>query len=133
MLTTKYRRKVITPEILKYLEEIIVKFCHEQGCSLLEINGEANHIHVLFEYYPQLQLSKFVNSLKTVTSRLVRKQFPEEVRNVYWKPVFWNGSYFIASCGGVTIETLKKYVQNQNTCGDSSSRQHSLADGFSPH
>lgn len=113
VLTTKYRRKVITPDILNRLEEIITKFCNEQGCLLLEMNGEADHIHVLFEYYPQLTLSKFVNSLKTVTSRLIRKEFPEEVKRVYWKPIFWNGSYFIASYGGVTIETLKRYVQDQ--------------------
>jgi len=118
VLTTKYRRRVITPAILKRLEEIVAKFCNEQGCLLLELNGEADHIHILFEYYPQLQLSKFVNSLKTVTSRLIRKEFLEQVKQVYWKPVLWNGSYFIASCGGVTIETLKQYVQNQG--GDSS-------------
>lgn len=113
VLTTKYRRKAITPTMLSRLEEIVKAFCQEQGCKVLEFNGEADHIHLLFGYYPQLTLSKFVNSLKTVTSRLIRKDFSEELKSVYWKPVFWNGSYFIASCGGVTIETLKKYVQSQ--------------------
>ena len=113
VLTTKYRRKAITPSMLTRLQEIIQVFCQEQGCDLIEFNGEADHVHLLFSYYPQLTLSKFVNSLKTVTSRLIRKEFAEELKKIYWKPVFWNGSYFIASCGGVTIETLKKYVQGQ--------------------
>ena len=113
VLTTKYRRKAITPSMLARLQEIVQMFCQEQGCEIVEFNGEADHIHLLFTYYPQLTLSKFVNSLKTVTSRLIRKEFAEEVQKIYWKPVFWNGSYFIASCGGVTVETLKKYVQGQ--------------------
>jgi putative transposase len=61
VLTTKYRRTVLTPAMLKRLEEIVAKFCNEQGCLLLELNGEPDHIHILFDYYPQLQLSKFVN------------------------------------------------------------------------
>ncbi|WP_206338317.1 transposase, partial [Synechococcus sp. 65AY6Li] len=27
--------------------------------------------------------------------------------------VFWTGAYFVASCGGVTVEELKKYVEQQ--------------------
>ena len=99
--------------MLSRLQEITQDFCKEQGCDMIEFNGEADHVHLLFGYYPQLVLSKFVNSLKTVTSRLIRKEFSEELKEVYWKPVFWNGSYFVASCGGVTVEMLKKYVQGQ--------------------
>ncbi|MGF1538992.1 MAG: transposase, partial [Pleurocapsa sp.] len=29
----------------------------------------------------------------------------------------WTGAYFVASCGGVTIDVLKKYVQNQDSPG----------------
>ncbi len=80
----------------------------------MEFNGESDHCHLLFRYYPQLQLSKFVNSLKTVTSRLIRKEFAENLPYSYERRhVFWNESYFIASCGGVTVEVLKKYVQSQ--------------------
>ena len=44
----------------------------------------------------------------------MRKEFEEHVNKFLWKDVFWNGSYFIASCGGVTVEVLKQYVQSQN-------------------
>jgi putative transposase len=54
-----------------------------------------------------------INNVKTVSSRLIRKEFSERVEQFYWKDTFWNNSYFIASCGGVTIEVLKKYVENQ--------------------
>ncbi|WP_206336942.1 transposase, partial [Synechococcus sp. 65AY640] len=53
--------------------------------------------------------------LKTVSSRLIRKEFATEVARFYSKPVFWTGTYFVASCGGVTVEELKKYVEQQAT------------------
>ena len=81
----------------------------------IEFNGEDNHIHLLFQYYPQMQLPKFIGNIKSVTSRKLRQEFPEQVNKVYWKKVFWNESYFIASCGGVTISVLKKYIENQDT------------------
>jgi putative transposase len=113
VLVTKYRRKVISPVILARLTEVVNSLCYKWGCEVIEFNGESDHVHLLFSYYPQLQLSKFVNNLKSVTSYHIRKEFATEVKRFYWKPVFWNSAYFIASCGGVTVEVLKRYVQEQ--------------------
>ena len=113
VLTTKYRRKAMSPAVLKRLTELVDHLCQRWGCQLIEFNGEADHVHLLFGYYPQLDLSKFVNNLKTVTSRMIRKEFASHLRRYYRKPVFWNSSYYVGSCGGVTVEMLKKYVQSQ--------------------
>jgi len=116
VLTTKYRRKVMTAPMLKRLREIFEALCQKWGCEIVEFNGESDYIHFLFAYYPQMQLSKFVNNLKTVSSLYIRKEYPLEVQRFYWdKPVFWHSAYFIASCGGVTVETLKRYVQAQDS------------------
>lgn len=115
VLVTKYRKKVIDVDILQRLEEIIRSVCEKWGCDVVEVNGEPDHIHLVFSYYPQVQLSKLINNLKTVTSRMIRKEFEERLAKVYrTAPVFWTNSYFLASCGGVTIEQLKQYVQNQD-------------------
>ncbi len=114
VLTTKYRRKVINAAMLIRLGEIFDGLCQKWGCEVVEFNGEQDHVHLLFGYYPQLQLSKFVNNLKTVSSLYIRKEFSEEVAKFYWKPVFWHSAYFIASCGGVTVDQLKQYVQQQD-------------------
>ncbi len=82
--------------------------------QVIEFNGEADHIHLLIDYSPKVQVSKLVNNLKTVSSRLIRKEFAQQVNQFYSKPVFWSGAYFAASCGGVTLEQLKAYVRNQN-------------------
>lgn len=58
---------------------------------------------------------KLVNNLKTVSSRLIRKEFADEVKAIYTKAVFWSGAYFVASCGGVTVDQLKAYVEQQHS------------------
>ena len=70
--------------------------------------------HILFEAPPQVQLSKLVNNFKTVSSRLIRKEFKEHIDKFYYKPYFWSNSYLILSTGGTTIETIKQYIENQN-------------------
>ncbi|PPT08258.1 ISSoc3 orfA transposase [Geitlerinema sp. FC II] len=110
---TKYRRQVINKEIHDRLHEIFNETCRKWEVNLIEFNGESDHVHLLIRYHPQIQLSKFIANLKTVSSRLIRKNFADRLRQVYRKPVFWTGSYLVASCGGVTGEQLKEYVKQQ--------------------
>jgi putative transposase len=79
------------------------------------LDGETDHIHLLFQYYPQLSLPKFVGNVKSVTSRRLRAEFADTIARHYRQAVLWNESYFIASCGGVTVSQLKTYVEGQNT------------------
>lgn len=82
---------------------------------MIEFNGEEDHIHLLFQYYPQLELPKFISNLKSISSRRLRSEFQQQVNQFYWKAVFWNESYFIASCGGVTVTILKRYIEKQDS------------------
>jgi len=115
VLTTKYRRNVFTKPMLDRMHEILEDLLSKWDCKLIEFNGEENHIHLLFQYLPQMELTKLVNNLKTVTSRRLRSEFTEQVDKFYYKDVLWNGSYFIASCGGVTVSTLRKYIEDQDS------------------
>ena len=114
VLTTKYRRKVFTGEMIERLQTILWELCRKWECKMIEVNGEEDHIHLLFQYYPQLELPKFVGNIKSVTSRRLRREFPK-LATVFKKSVLWNESYFIASCGGVTVSQLKAYLEKQNT------------------
>ncbi|MBF0442413.1 MAG: transposase, partial [Oligoflexales bacterium] len=58
--------------------------------------------------------SRFENNLKTVTSRLIRKEYAEHMRKFYWKPLLWTRAYCIITAGGAPLETLKKYIENQS-------------------
>ena len=117
VLVTKYRRKAFTREMLERLHVIIEELLGKWDCKLVDFNGEDNHIHCLFQYHPDVELSKLVNNLKSVSSRKLRQEFSEHLAKFYWKEVFWSGSYFVASCGGVTVSTLRKYIENQEKPG----------------
>lgn len=114
VLVTKYRRKCFTNEILNRLEEIVRKNCSDWEIELVEFNGEADHVHLLLEMHPNIMPSKFVNNLKTVSSRLIRKEFSEHLKKYYWKPVLWTRAYCLLTTGGATIDTIREYIENQN-------------------
>lgn len=115
VLTTKYRKDLFTKEMLDRLHEVFEDLLEKWECRVIEFNGEENHVHLLFQYHPGIELSKLVNSVKTVTSRKLRSEFSERVDRFYSKDVLWNGSYFIASCGSVTVSALKKYIEGQDS------------------
>ena len=76
------------------------------GGELIEFNGEVDHVHVLATLPPNLDLSRFVNNVKTTSSRLIRRDFAKELRGVYRKPVLWSRSYCIITCGGAPLSVL---------------------------
>lgn len=113
VLVTKYRRRCITDEIAIFLESHYKRLLESWECELLECNGEPDHLHLLISVNPKVQPSKMVNSLKTATSRLVRKAYPEHLSVFYWKPVFYSRSYCLISCGGAPLEIIKQYLAQQ--------------------
>lgn len=82
-------------------------------CTIKAVNTDLDHIHILFEAPPQVQLSKLANNYKTVTSRLIRKNFSEQLKPYYWKPYFWSDSYFVCSVSDRTESAVKSYIDSQ--------------------
>jgi putative transposase len=113
VLVTKYRRRCIDGPILARLREIFDKLAVRWGCELLEFNGEPDHVHLLLSVNPKVAPAVLVNNFKTVSSRLVRKEFAARLRKVYWQPVFWSRSYCVVSCGGAQLSVIKQYVEGQ--------------------
>jgi putative transposase len=90
------------------------KVCTDFEAQLVEINGEAEHVHLLIHYPPKHSVSSMVNSLKGVSSRLLRIERPD-IEKRYWKNVLWSPSYFAASCGGAPLAIIKQCVEQQKT------------------
>jgi putative transposase len=109
----KYRKKIFSARVLEDLKVIFEDICLQFESKLVEFNGEDNHVHLLISYPPKYSISKIVNSLKGVSSRLIRKKNYSEVSAKLWGPHFWSPSYYAGSCGGVTIEQIKKYIEGQ--------------------
>lgn len=113
VFVTKYRRKCFTKEILNRLEQICENICNKWDVKLIEFGGEKDHVHLLIGIHPSMMPSKFVNNLKTVSSRLIRKEFAEHIKRYYWKPVLWTRAYCMISAGGAPLEVIKRYIENQ--------------------
>ena len=111
---TKYRKKIFTANAINILNIIFSEVCANFDARLVEMDGEKDHVHLLIEYPPKVAVSKLVNSLKGVSSRLLRKHLPE-LATYYWKGVLWSPSYFAASCGGAPINIVKQYIKQQAT------------------
>ena len=109
---TKYRRKVIDEQVSARIKEINLDIAKCFRINILEQETDCDHVHILFEARPNTQVSKFVNSLKSTSSRYIRKEFPETKMQL-WGESFWSRSYFIASVGQVTLDAIKKYVESQ--------------------
>lgn len=92
VFVTKYRKKFITSEILKDIKEIFSRLCSNAKSELVEFNGESDHVHLLVDISPDIAPSKLVNTLKTISSRMIRKKYEDYLKSFYWKPVFWTGA-----------------------------------------
>jgi putative transposase len=113
VIVTKYRKNVISPQIMERLGSIFRGLLDQWDGELLEFNGESDHIHLLISLNPKTQPSKLVNNLKTVSSRRIRKEFNEHVKKYLWKDAFWSRSYCIISVGGAPISVLRQYIEQQ--------------------
>lgn len=109
VFVVKYRRKVLTGPAVDRMREVCLGVAEKMGFQLLELNGEADHVHLLVEYPPTISVSSLANHLKGVSSRMLRKEFPLRPHADH----LWTPSYFAASAGGAPIETLRAYVEAQ--------------------
>ena len=115
VFVTKYRREVFTKEILNDLRVIFAQTCLDFEAELVEFDGEDDHVHLLVNYPPKVAVSNLVNSLKGVSSRLVRKKNYPSIQKKLWGNMLWSPSYFAGSCGGAPIAVIRQYIEQQQT------------------
>lgn len=115
VFVTKYRRNVFTKDILEALNPIFDAVCKDFDATLVEFDGEDDHVHLLVNYPPKVTVSKLVNSLKGVSSLLIRKMDFPSIKKKLWGGALWSPSYFAASCGGAPISIIRAYIEQQRT------------------
>ena len=88
--------------------------CADFETELVEFTGENNHVHLLVNFPPKVALAKLVNSLKGVSSRRMRQEFPDLRLHYYRANKLWSGSYFAGSVGGAPLSVVRQYIEQQN-------------------
>lgn len=112
ILVVKYRRKVFDDRISERAKEIFSRIAPSYNITLQEWGYDLDHVHILFRAHPKSAISKFINTYKSASSRLLKKEFPE-IRLKLWQEQFWSQSFCLLTTGGAPLEIVKEYIQTQ--------------------
>jgi len=113
VMVVKYRKKVFTnEEIIDFLKMKNKQISNTFETLILNQECDKDHIHIIFKAKPTLDIPKYINAMKTITSREIQRNYPE-VKEKLWNKKFWSPSYCLITTGQVTLDQLKRYVENQ--------------------
>jgi putative transposase len=114
ILITKYRKKVFNNDIIvERTKEIMRDIANDFKCDIINQECGEDHIHLMISTKPTTDLTKLVNLLKATSSRYIRKEFENELSDILYGDSFWSDSYYIATAGNVSVDTIYKYIDNQ--------------------
>ncbi len=115
--TVKYRRKVLTEEIEKYLNDLFQNIAKDKEFEVIMMEvAEQDHIHVFASAHPKIAPSYIVKMLKGISGRRLLMDFPE-IKEKLWKGKLWNPSFYLETVGSTSEESMEKYIENQNKGG----------------
>jgi putative transposase len=115
VFSTKYRRKVLTGEIEKYLQNLFREIAQEKGFIVSQAEvGEQDHVHMFVSAHPKVSPSYMVKMLKGTSARKILLKYPELQKQLY-KGHLWNPSYYIETIGSISEEAIRKYIEAQSS------------------
>ena len=102
--------------MIEDMREIFVKILDSNQSLLTEYNGKEDHIHLLLDVHPNNNISNLIGSLKSASSRILRKKYSQHISKFYWgkNAKLWHDSKCIVSCGGAPLTLVKEYIQQQS-------------------
>ena len=110
---TKYRRKVLAPQIEERLIELLHEIASDKGFSIAEARvREADHVHCFVSAPPKLSVTDIARWLKGISGRHLLLEFPQ-IREKLWNGHLWNGSYFVESIGSTSEDNILRYIERQ--------------------
>lgn len=107
ILVTKDNRECINKEMEKKLDVIFKELVENKNGSILDFHSRANFIYLYFELPVNLNLTDFLTNLKTVSSRLIRRDFKEYLKGFYENGGFWSENY----CIFTERDKFKEYIE----------------------
>ena len=112
ILVTKYRRQVFDEEVSDRAKAIFERIAPDYKIEIIEWNHDKDHVHVLFKAHPKTEISKFINTYKSASSRLLKKEFPR-IKAKLWEDKFWSQSFCLITTGSAPLEVIKQYIIDQ--------------------
>ncbi len=109
----KYRRRIFRDErVVDFLKQNVRKISESFDVEIIDLECDKDYFYMIFKAKPTLDIPKYINALKTISSRELQRNFPN-IKEELWKGILWSPSYFLATTGQVTLDVLKRYVESQ--------------------
>ena len=106
----KYRRPVLTDDVIARLVQIINDVATEIDAVIHVHEIMADHVHLFVESDPRWSVAEIVNRIKGVSSRKLRNEFPHLKSRL---PTLWSRSYYAGTVGSVSEDTVRDYIESQ--------------------
>lgn len=108
----KYRLRILTGTIKDLVDSDIIMLCEWKNCEVVELNVQADHVHLLVSVPPKVSISTLMGVLKGKQAIKLFKSYPNLKKKPYWGNHFWARGYFVSTVG-LDEEVIKKYVNHQ--------------------
>jgi len=108
----KYRKRVLTGDVAIRARDILRQIAMEHELEIITGKVSADHVHMFLSYRPNQDVSKIVQWLKGISSRVLLQEFPH-LRKKFWGRHFWARGYLAVSSGTITDEMIQKYIEEQ--------------------
>ena len=106
----KYRRQVLTGDIRTRCDTLIRAKCAEHDWPVIALEIMPDHVHLFVKAHPKHSPSFIANQIKGSTSRILRQEFPSLRSRL---PTLWSRSFFTATVGAVSANTVRQYIDTQ--------------------
>jgi putative transposase len=107
VFSTKERVPVLTPDIRPRVHEYLGGAIRGNGGVPYEIGGTADHVHLLFRWIPNEEVSDLLREIKSGTSKWIKSEF-RSLRNFGWQK-----GYGAFSVSHSEKQRVVDYIQNQ--------------------
>ena len=113
VIVSKYRREIFNKGSFAYFEDIMKRVKESlPELLVLTMNHDQDHIHHHLSIPPKMRVSDVVRIIKSISGRLMKKEF-EYMRKAYWgSDGIWSDGYFVSTIG-IDEDTIKKYIEHQ--------------------
>lgn len=108
----KYRKRVLKDKVAERIKELLYECADLNRWKIEELNIQLDHVHVLVRMRPEISVSRMVQLFKGMSSKVIRKEFPE-LQEFLWGNSFWADGYFAETSGQVNEDRIREYIQNQ--------------------
>ena len=112
MWIPKYGKKILTGQVALRVRDLIGQIAMEHEITILSGKVASDHMHVLVAYRPHIDVSRIVQWLEGISSRILLQEFAH-LRRAFWGRHLWARGYLAVSTGNLTDEMVRNYIEEQ--------------------